>query len=66
MSRHDGLIETAKVSPGATMLGAWMAGVSINEWAAVAGLLLTLMAIGEKLYRWRQAWKARRAAAAAE
>lgn len=58
--KGSALIETAKASPPAAILSAWFAGVTINEWAAIAGLVYTLCLIGEKVYRWVQAWRLKR------
>jgi len=44
--------EALKASPPGAVLGAYVMGYSINEWAAFAALLYTLMLIGEKLYTW--------------
>lgn len=54
------MYETAKASPSAGLFLAWLAGVSINEWAAFAGLLYTLMLICQKCWEWRAKWLAKR------
>lgn len=57
--RHEAMF-TLKNSPPGAMLMAWLAGISINEWAAFAGLVYTVCLIGEKVWKWRQAWLAKR------
>lgn len=54
------MYETAKASPSAGLFFAWVAGISINEWAAFAGLIYTLLLICQKLWEWRAKWLAKR------
>lgn len=60
MKAND-LVQSVKATPPALLLGSWFAGVSINEWAAFAGLIYTLCLIAERIYRWRMAWLDKRA-----
>lgn len=55
------MFETVKASPSVGLLGAWVAGITVNEWAAIAGLVYTVCLIAEKVYRWVQAWRAKKA-----
>lgn len=55
--KTDAMTETLKASPPVSVLGAWVAGFTINEWAAAAALLYTLFLIGEKFFAWYKAWK---------
>lgn len=58
--KGSAMFETVKASPSVGLFGAWLAGITINEWAAIAGLVYTLCLIGEKVFRWVQAWRAKR------
>lgn len=59
--KGEAFVQSVKSTPPAVLLGSWFAGVSINEWAAFAGLVYTVCLIAERVYRWRQAWLAKRA-----
>jgi len=42
-----------------SFVGATLAGWTIQEWAALAALIYTLVLLGEKLFRFWRNWKQR-------
>ena len=60
MSRHDAAMEAIKAAPPSAVLGAYVAGWTINEWAAAAALLYTCLLIAEWVWKKGKAWRASR------
>lgn len=60
MSTGHNAFEAVKAAPPVIAGSAWLAGITINEWAAAAAFVYTLLLIAQTLYRWASAWRARR------
>jgi hypothetical protein len=60
MSASHTAFEAMKATPPIVAGSAWLMGYTINEWAAAAAFVYTLLLIGQTLFRWGQAWRARR------
>lgn len=49
--------DAANATAAATLIGATMAGWTIQEWAALAALLYTLLLIADKLWSLYVKWR---------
>lgn len=58
--KHGELIDAVKATPPLATGAAWLAGITINEWAAAAAFVYTLLLIAQLIGRWALAWRARR------
>lgn len=50
--RHDVSIETAKAVPA--LIGATFAGLTLNEWVAIATLLYIILQAVYLVWKWRK------------
>lgn len=57
--KHETVTELVKASPPVSVLAAYFAGFTVNDLAAALAVVYTALLIAEKLYRWRQDWKAK-------
>jgi hypothetical protein len=46
---HEHLVDGAKASPVVAFFAAWLGGMTINNWAALAALVYSLLLIVDKL-----------------
>lgn len=52
--KHDAISQSAASLPSFGAIMAWLLGVPIEKWVAVAGLLFILIQAGYMVWKWRR------------
>ena len=53
-AKHDALVQGAASIPSWAVIMTWLLGVSIEKWAAVAGIVFIGLQCGYLLWKWRR------------
>lgn len=53
-SRHDSMVQAVNSMPSVAVVGATVAGLHVNDWLAIIGIVFILLQAAYLIWRWRR------------